>query len=68
MTPGQFKRKREKLFPAVSQNKSRELAAAALGVSKVGIAHWEYGVRKVPQMAVNFLELLERVRFLESQL
>jgi DNA-binding transcriptional regulator YiaG len=59
MTGNQFRRRREKLFPAPSQPASRALAAEALGVTLNCINHWEYGDRKVPKYAVKLLECLE---------
>jgi DNA-binding transcriptional regulator YiaG len=57
-----FTRKRAKLWPAASDRASRELAAAALGVTRQAVEHWEYGRRKVPQSAVNLLACLEAQR------
>lgn len=39
MTPGQFQRKREKLFPAATIKASMELAVAALGVTRQAVEH-----------------------------
>lgn len=62
MTANQFKRKRERLFPAPTQKESRALAAAALGVTPGAVDHWEYGKRRVPETAVKLLECLEAQR------
>lgn len=62
MTANQFKRKREKLWPAPTQKASRALAAAALGVTLGAVDHWEYGTRKVPETVVKLLACLEAQR------
>jgi DNA-binding transcriptional regulator YiaG len=37
--------------------------AAALGVSKHAIEHWEYGRRKIPATVIKLLECLEKEKW-----
>jgi DNA-binding transcriptional regulator YiaG len=53
MEPEEFRRWRESMGYA-----HRSDLAAALGVSKHAIEHWEYGRRKIPATVIKLLDCL----------
>jgi len=55
MTPDEFRALRLKLG-----YRYRSDLAAALGVSKRAIEHWEYGRRKIPGSVIKLLECLSK--------
>jgi DNA-binding transcriptional regulator YiaG len=58
MTPGEFRRWRESMGYA-----HRSDLAAALGVTKHAIEHWEYGRRKIPATVIKLMECLAKEKW-----